>query len=114
MLSPAPLTPARHSASLLQQRWPEPGSNVKETRLIMGMPVTVYAEDTDDAHILELVFSYFMHVDEVFSTYKDGSEISRINRDELQFKQYSPEMIEVFRLSEETREATGGFFNIQT
>ncbi len=54
---------------------------MKETRLLMGMPITVEIADAaarrDD---LERVFASFAQVDEIFSTYKETSEISRINR----------------------------------
>lgn len=80
----------------------------------MGMPVTVeLADDFATRDMLDKAFEYFIHVDEVFSTYKDTSEISAINRGEVKKEQFSPEMEEVFRLSEETKQKTEGYFDIQ-
>ena len=86
---------------------------MQETRLIMGMPVTVDIRDAAATPaILEEVFAYFTSVDERFSTYKDTSEIMRINRGELDASDASAEMKAVLALSEQTREATDGYFDI--
>lgn len=87
---------------------------MREARSIMGMPVQLEIVDesaTSDAY--EAVFDYLRAVDERFSTYKDTSEISRINRGELTEQEYSKEMKEVFALAEKTREETDGYFNIR-
>lgn len=85
----------------------------KDTRLLMGMPITVEVADEgvseDD---LEAVFSYLVSVDETFSTYKETSEVSRLNRGELREDEYSDDLRAILALSEETRRATGGYFNI--
>src|SRR5207248_6792915 len=62
---------------------------------------------------LEQVFDYFQYVDGKFSTYKDDSEISAINRREISVAQASADMRTVFALAEETRHETGGYFDIQ-
>ena len=86
---------------------------MKETRLLMGMPITVEVAhqdvSTDD---LEAVFGYLVSVDEMFSTYKETSEISRLNRGELCEDEYSDDLRTILALSEQTRRATGGYFNI--
>lgn len=80
----------------------------------MGMPVSVEVVDTTaDAGLLEAVFAYFEYVDGKFSTYKDGSEISRINRNEVPLGQASADMQTIFALAEQTKEATDGYFDIQ-
>lgn len=79
----------------------------------MGMPVTV-AVSGGTAETFEAVFGYFDYVDRKFSTFKKTSEISKINRGEIFPWQWSPDMREVFALSEETRVLTDGYFNIQT
>lgn len=89
---------------------------MKQTRLIMGMPITVeIVESRADAEVakaLEEVFAYFIQVDETFSTYKDSSEISRINRGELDASHASLDMAMVLALSEQTRRETDGYFDI--
>jgi FAD:protein FMN transferase len=88
---------------------------MKETRNIMGMPITVEIVDKNDvpSENLESVFDYFTQVDERFSTYKKNSEIMRINRKEVREEGYSPEMREVFALAEKTKIETNGFFDIK-
>jgi FAD:protein FMN transferase len=87
--------------------------STKETRLLMGMPITVeVAEQGCSSSDMEAVFSYLIYVDEAFSTYKEASEVSRLNRGELREDEYSDDLRTVLALSEETRRATGGYFNI--
>lgn len=84
---------------------------MRETRDIMGMPVIVeIVGGTHDA--LDEVFDYFTSVDARFSTYKEQSEISKINRGELGASDYSQEMREVFAFAEQTKKDTHGYFDI--
>ncbi len=88
---------------------------MRETRDIMGMPVTVEITDAGASRgSFEKAFDYFQYVDDTFSTYKKGSEISRINRGELQASQYSKDMTSIFALAEETKRVTHGYFDIHT
>lgn len=86
---------------------------MKQTRLIMGMPITVQVVDGQsiDAAI-GAVFDYFVAVDERYSTYKSTSEISKINHG-LARSKWSDEMCRVLELCEQTRQQTQGFFNIK-
>lgn len=87
---------------------------MKQTRLMMGMPITVEVVDasvTTDA--FDQVFAYLDYVDRKFSTYKSESEISRINRGELTVAQASEDMRLIFALAEETRQDTAGYFDIR-
>lgn len=87
---------------------------MKETRIIMGMPVTVSVVDhSATSATLDAVFDYFHYVDEKFSTYKASSEISMINEGRILLKYASDDMRKVFDLSEQTRIETRGYFNIQ-
>lgn len=85
----------------------------------MGMPITVAIADwpvtkeTKEKAMKE-VFDYFICIDEKFSTYKEQSEISKINKKEIKEGDYSQDMKTVFYLSEKTRKETGGYFNILT
>ena len=87
---------------------------MKETRMLMGMPVTIEIADRDpNPEHVEKAFSYFEYVDKKFSTYKPESEISRINRGELpQWDAWSADMRLVLELSEETKRMTAGYFDI--
>ncbi len=87
---------------------------MKETRLLMGMPVTVEVAAADvTADDLDAVFAYFTYIDETFSTYKDASEISRINRGEIPAARYSADMRTILSLAEQTKRETQGYFAIE-
>lgn len=85
---------------------------MRETRVIMGMPIEIEIVGDDASGAMEAAFAYFVAVDNRFSTYKEDSEISRINRGEINEDAVSAEMREVFALAEKTKEETGGYFNI--
>jgi thiamine biosynthesis lipoprotein len=86
---------------------------VKQTRLIMGMPVTLELVDGAATESdFEAVFGYFEYIDATFSTYKEHSEISRINRRELTLEQASADMRTIFALAGQTRQETYGYFDI--
>lgn len=85
---------------------------MKETRMIMGMPVTLAITGEGGEEIFRRVFSYFIEVDQTFSTYKKSSEISRINRGEIPPESYSAEMKTILALADETKKATQGYFDI--
>jgi thiamine biosynthesis lipoprotein len=89
---------------------------MKKNRVLMGMPIAVEIANGDataQEAAIEKVFEYFKHVDEKFSTYKDTSEITAINKKEIDGAQWSEEMQLVFTLAEETKKASDGYFNIQ-
>ena len=86
---------------------------MRETRLIMGMPVTIDIVDAKDACDLEPAFAYFEAVDRRFSTYRDDSEISAINQARIGEADYSDEMREVLALAERTKRETLGYFDIR-
>jgi thiamine biosynthesis lipoprotein len=86
---------------------------MKQTRLLMGMPITVeIAEVAATSEDIVAVFAYFAYVDEKFSTYKSDSEITRINEQRLSLAEASADMQTVFRLAEQTKQATHGYFDI--
>ena len=86
---------------------------VKETRLLMGMPITALAQDSAATQAdLDLVFAYFQSVDERFSPYKASSEVSRLNRGELNAEQCSDDLREALALGEQTRRETNGYFDM--
>lgn len=86
---------------------------LRETRLVMGMPVTVQTQDdaATQEH-LNRAFAYFQYVDETFSPYKASSEVSRLNRGELAPEGYSADLRETLALAERTKRETGGYFDI--
>lgn len=88
---------------------------MKESRNIMGMPISVEIVDPAvTADDLAAVFAHFTAVDERYSTYKATSEVSRINRGELNVADASEELQEVLALCEQTKIETRGYFDIRT
>lgn len=80
----------------------------------MGMPVIVEIKDSSaNDTIMSRVFDYFIYVDEVFSTYKSNSEISRINNGTLLLKNANKDVQDIFDLSEKTKIETNGYFDIR-
>jgi thiamine biosynthesis lipoprotein len=75
---------------------------------VMGMPVLVEARGPAP---FEAVFNWLRFVDRLFSTYKDESQISMINRGELVAARAHPLVREVLARCEELREETGGYFD---
>src|SRR3989441_1352898 len=86
---------------------------MKQFQLLMGMPITVEVVDPGVTEAdIENVFASFRAVDDTFSTHKEHSEISKINRGELCEEEYSDEMKTILALSEQTRQETRGYFDI--
>lgn len=85
---------------------------MRETRLIMGMPITVELVGDHGGRAVEAAFQYFHDVDDRFSPYKLDSELSAMNRGDLLGTHLSPEMNEVLGLAELTRHETAGYFDI--
>jgi thiamine biosynthesis lipoprotein len=86
---------------------------MRDTRILMGMPISVEILDMHSNLLFESVYDYFDAVDQRFSTYKAISEISAFNRGEILASDLSVEMQEVFALAEKTRMESGGFFNMR-
>jgi thiamine biosynthesis lipoprotein len=76
---------------------------------VMGMPIVVAVRDGE---VPDEVFDWFRHVDETFSTFKDGSDISRIRRGELAVGEATDEVQRVLARCAELHEETSGFFDI--
>src|SRR5262245_27061926 len=82
--------------------------------MIMGMPIVVDVRDDDAGdELLDTVFDWFREVDAVFSTYKDDSEISRLNRNELALRECSADVRRVIARCRELAEETGGYFDAE-
>jgi thiamine biosynthesis lipoprotein len=86
---------------------------MRDTRILMGMPITVDVSKMVDGMLVDMVFDYFAHVDQHFSTYRADSEISAINRGDVPIRDWSGEMTEVLALAEQTKNETDGYFDIR-
>lgn len=80
----------------------------------MDMPVIVEVIDSSVTEkIFEEIFNYFTYVDNTFSPFKKDSELTKINQGRLQKNDWSQDMKTVFKLCEQTRNETLGYFNIE-
>ena len=78
------------------------------------MPISLdIRDDAIDAAAVERMFDWFRWVDTTFSTYKDDSEISRLNRGELALEDTHPDVRGVLGQCERLREETGGYFDVR-
>ena len=77
---------------------------------------TVFSIDVRDAgpwdDAIAEVVAWLHHVDAVFSTYQDGSDISRIRRGELAAADADPGVLPVLALGTEIEAETGGWFSV--
>ena len=81
---------------------------------IMGMPIVVDVRDAGaDVAVLDELFDWLRFVDETFSTYKEDSEISRLNRDALDLADAHPDVREVLDRCERLRVETNGYFDVR-
>jgi thiamine biosynthesis lipoprotein len=79
---------------------------------VMGMPVLVDVRDEDvGADAVDRVFAWLRFVDATFSTYREDSEIRRLDRGELALRDVHPDVREVLARCERLRMATGGYFD---
>ena len=88
---------------------------VRRVEHIMGMPIVVDVRD-EEAHgeAIEPVFEWLRTVDNRFSTFKEESEVSRIDRGELPVAAAHPDVRRVLARCEELRARTGGYFDMRS
>lgn len=81
-----------------------------EVRDIMGMPIGIDLAGTEPVDV-EVAFAWLREVDAIFSTYRDDSEISRLDRGELSIADCHPAVDEVLTRCLALERATGGYFS---
>jgi thiamine biosynthesis lipoprotein len=83
---------------------------------IMGTAISVdIAESTSPsraARLADAAFAWFREVDETFSTYKEGSEVNRLQRGEIQAAQASPHLSHVLDECARLWGRTEGYFDV--
>ena len=87
---------------------------IRRVEMIMGMPIVVDVRDDGVGDgLLDLAYDWFREVDAVFSTYRDDSEISRLNRDELALRECRADVRWVIARCRELAEETDGYFDAE-
>jgi thiamine biosynthesis lipoprotein len=81
----------------------------------MGLPIVVDVRDEDEAGAaLDELLDWLRWVDATFSTFKEDSEISRINRGRLRREDAQPQVRQVLERCELLRDETDGYFDMHT
>jgi thiamine biosynthesis lipoprotein len=83
---------------------------------VMGMPVSLLARgpgagSAEADAVAQRVYAELREVDARFSTYQEGSEVSRVGRGELALADSHPDVREVARRCDAAKERTGGLFD---
>ncbi len=86
---------------------------VRDTRILMDMPITVEIVDGGFAGLIDEVFSYFAAVERRFSTFRSDSEISAFNQGRIGLEDLSSDMREVLEIAARTKHETRGYFEIR-
>jgi thiamine biosynthesis lipoprotein len=82
----------------------------RRVEFIWGTAISLDVRDRVDASLLDDVVAWFHRVDDLFSTWRDDSEISRLARRELTLDEVSHEVRAVLaRCDQVTRESRGAF-----
>ena len=81
-------------------------------RHIMGMPIEIDVRDREPVD-LEPAFAWLVLVDATFSTYREDSEISRLDRGEITLAECRPEVDDVLTACLDLEGATGGAFSVR-
>ena len=79
---------------------------------VVGVDLRDDLDALDMARVLDAVFAWFRRVDDLFSTWRDDSEISRLARGEMTLEQTSDELRRVLDLCEQVRVTSDGVFDI--
>lgn len=85
---------------------------IVEHHMGTAIVLDVRDDEPDDGAIARM-WDWFRWVDETFSTYKDDSEISRLNRGELALEDAHPEVQEILAWCERLRVETKGYFDVR-
>ena len=79
---------------------------------LWGTAIGVEVVDDVEPELVDALYRWFERVDELFSTWRDDSEISRIGRRELSSRDASPEVATVLALCDDVCRLSGGAFDI--
>src|SRR6266511_4231496 len=94
MAEPIPLTTTRH-----------------RVERVMGTMVSLRLRDPAPTALLDRVLAWLHRVDQIFSTYRADSQISRLARGAVTLDRCDPDVRLVLALCERLRETSGGYFD---
>ena len=84
---------------------------------VMGIPVSIHlrggdVSGPDAAAAVWAAYDSLRQMDEVFSTYRSESDVSRLRREEVVIEDCDPRVAEALRIGEEAERATHGSFTV--
>jgi FAD:protein FMN transferase len=85
---------------------------VRRVEELWGTAIGVEVVDDVEPEAVDALYRWFERVDELFSTWRDDSEICRIGRGELATSDASPEVPTVLALCDDVCRLSGGAFDI--
>jgi thiamine biosynthesis lipoprotein len=86
--------------------------SVRRVEEMWGTMISVDVRDDVDEHVVDACFDWFRRVDDLFSTWRNDTEIMQIARGDLPREFASPEVRAVLELSEQMRLESNGAFDI--
>ena len=86
---------------------------IRQTRLLMGMPITVAIVDAPPDGLIDTVFGYFAEIDRRFSPFRPDSETAALDRGDRAPDELSADMQEVLAIARRTGAETSGYFDIR-
>jgi len=89
-----------------------PRARLAEVRHIMGMPIGIDVRDPHGVDV-DVAFDWLREVDATFSTYRDDSDVSRLDRGEVIVAECRPEVEEVLTKCLQLERATHGYFSVR-
>jgi thiamine biosynthesis lipoprotein len=93
------------------------GTTARRVEHVMGMPISLalrgrHAHDDAGERAWQDALAELRWVDEVFSTWRTDSQVSRLGRGEITLADCVPEVSEVLRLGDDARAASDGAFDV--
>lgn len=86
---------------------------MEETRIIMGMPITLKAVGGKNVReVFNKTFRFFERIDQKYSPFIASSDVSKINAHELAESKYDSELQEIIDWAEKTKKETDGHFDV--
>lgn len=92
------------------------GAVTARVRMLMGLPFSLHlrcGSEADGEAVADGIWARLARDEQIFSTYRPDSEISRLAVGSLSPAACSPVVREVLALAEEARERTGGMFDVR-
>jgi thiamine biosynthesis lipoprotein len=89
-----------------------PTDGARRVEEVWGTVISLDVRDPVDCGLLDDVFAWFDRVDDLFSTWRHDSEISRLARAEITRGDMAPEVREVLELCDTLTQETRGAFDI--